>query len=1421
MAEAAAKVIKALNNKKQPQTVPRSVLEVARANDDFQQTEVRNSQIDPTKTSDPVATNQLAKAVVDIQDAADRHQDITELLQQYVNNVMANTSKAIACQKKEDHKGEKRDEQAKRGNSARKHESSSNSSLEEGGDDSVEKFYYSEFTEGSTHGKQELEPKTHHNRKQDFKGGLPLDKRKSKGGKSSDKRDSKTTSDIDSSRRDSKKSIADPKHRKSQLKQLEERVMRDQDDTKGKRPERYKTLKDEAEQEKYYGSLDRNRNSENEGEEERSQDYESSEVINRIDDDDVEEIEHTKDDDDILNERRKSRGPISKRSGIDTRKPTRVMTITDNNEDDDTKGPADNKVADEEHLFKSTNKSDGPQTNKGLDEKRNPTFNYIPENEKEKKNRGSDAGNVTNNRNNHDEDHPNDEKVYGDQPQGLIKEEYARKDAQKDKKYESGTDPKKGSSEDKEYVETASRRFSKKPADSSRSGEKGESIEYFESDNKRNKDKPNDEYHRNDGQHSSEMQPRHSTKNPENLSSKQSSKSAGKDNSQSNEKGHDSNKEKDPIHREEYIETASRRKSNGPQGPTETLETAYRKNNKTPGDKDSRAETNLESFNYVRKDQPKNKEGQVKEEENIKKDPRKSNMSSTPSSPETKKSVVQSGKYEENGPLDKAVREGEIIVAELEEGKTGSSKIRFSVIDPLGRKSVIDNRHVINPHSEFGEEFYKSINSSKKSAEFSSDPKKPTDPVAAAMYARKSVVRDRLVLPLLEDDEESQESEEYSSEQPQAPVPKRLVILDGRPREPELIDKEVVVFAKDAISRSLQNQKPAKKEQAVERINPMISDPNIDQGKGEEGKLAKSPPKAFIPPIERPKNYDEKRKTFFIEDKEKIGEDVLPCLIELDYMYFKNQGEPNSESETEKLHPLDPFESFYQECDQAKRNVPKIGDSKVFKRKVRKLKPEEQREAEKEKLEIAKLLRNPSLVPCESLERTQEWANGKPVYKKRIEFIPTKNTINKDPAFLETKLEYYQLIEKNPEFTDSIMYPEQAAIRSYKPKQPDSNFNAFDSLNRSELVSPVKFLLGQGPDGTIRIYQLEYFEGNPLIETEAGRLSLPTNIESSQDGFKTMYRHSGNFNDSPVLEPQTSRILDASTLGVPNHRNSEIQQLADRRILGPEELARFLEMMKFVPDAKIELYKQSPEEIKGKSIVEQGMHFNSMAYTDRASILKQIGELQRQGKIVSVDHQSKPKVSIEESIKLSALHSDDKTRKSFLQEPKISAIKLEDTYQDKPLFQILDKKEETGEDEEGEQYDPVTHLKEELEKVNAISDAQVPFSDISNKALATTDDVKAQKKILKKLVDELEQAAKQKGQNIEDWMFLPNGTSMVNNSLKSEIPYKDCDWMKLSELYKVDTFQLAKRLPLQLFPKGVVPTRRKVCKACSMYGCLE
>lgn len=1365
MAESAAKVVKALNNKKQPQGVPRSILELSKANDAFQQAEVKLAQTDPKSKSDPVATNALAKAVVDIEDASDRFQEINELLQQYVNNVLANTQKAIACRKAD--QGFANKDLAKRRSSSRKH-GEDNKSLERGGDDdSVEKYYYSEFTEGSAQGRQEIDPKLQHQRKHnrhDSIKGLPSEENNEEGPKSgTGYKEEQKVHLGDGTTLDGRKS-KDLNFRKSQLLLVEEKLMNEQENQENtnKQPTRYTTLKDEADRDN--SNRDRYNKNPDSDDDRRFRPGQGASARNNANDSENENhrksIEYDSDDVDHLlhdseNVTKPASGQDQKGRRTSDFKPTDKGSKTHDHEYS-SEQRNDRQPTDEEgSLNRDSNPKNGNKS-KGFDEERQDDFSYVP------------------------------------------------------------SKPGKGKTESSEYIETASKKFDKTKSDNPESNPHNDKYEYTETADRRFDKNPEEGYGSEDDQKNRVKEDPSDTnsKNPD--GKKETIETASRRfNNLRNED------EKNPIYREDddYDETSSKKGTNDPKSK-ETLETAYRRKSKGPETDDARITSKLDNFNYQKNSKDGSPENAFKTDEEVTKKPSGSNKPESQNNTQGRKSTIKTSTYDEKEPIIRGVREGEIIVAELEEGKSGASKIRFSIVDSQGQKTPIDTRHMINPQSEFGEEFYKSITSSKKSGgDVHSNPKKQADPIASAMEERKSIVRDRLVLPLLEDEEDMEEQSHKYSSVPEAPVPKKLLILDGRPRDPDMINQEKVVFPKDAIKRSLINQTTSSKskDQPVERINAMVSDPNDENGANEGNN--QTTPASFVPPIEKPKNYDEKRKTFFIEDTEKIGEDLVPRLIEMDYMYFKKIDEPPSESEEEKLHPLDPFESFYQECDQSKKNVPSIPGSKVFKRKVRKLKPEEQREAEKEKMEIARKLRDPNLVPHEVLVKTDEWAHGRPVLKKQIEFEETKNNFNKEPDFQEATLDYYQLIEKNPEFTDSIMYPEKATIKRYNPQAPDTNVNTFDSMNRSELLSPVKFMLAQGPDGSIRIYQLENYQGNPLIETEAGRLSVPTNIEASQDGFRTMFRHSGNFNDTPVLEPQTSRLLLASTLDAPTHRQSEIQTLADRRVLTPDELARFLEMMKFVPDVKIELYKQSPEEIKGKSIVEQGLQFNSMAYTDRASIMKQIGELNRQGKIAASSPQTKPKITLEESVKLSMLHSDDRTKQSFLQEPKINAIKLEDTYQDKPLFQIVDGKDEGQEDEEIEKYDPVAHLQEELDKIANISDAQVPFTDISNKALTTTDDVHAQKQILKQLAKELEGKSKSKGQAIDDWMFLPNGTSMVNNSLKSEIPYKDCEWMKLSEIYKVGCSHSVQCVPFKLQSKGVVPTRWKSHQVGCLLGC--
>jgi hypothetical protein len=63
--------------------------------------------------------------------------------------------------------------------------------------------------------------------------------------------------------------------------------------------------------------------------------------------------------------------------------------------------------------------------------------------------------------------------------------------------------------------------------------------------------------------------------------------------------------------------------------------------------------------------------------------------------------------YSEIDPEDISVREGEVIIAEIQQGSSGKNKVRFSIIEKDGKKSVIHPLHVIDPLTEKGEEFYK------------------------------------------------------------------------------------------------------------------------------------------------------------------------------------------------------------------------------------------------------------------------------------------------------------------------------------------------------------------------------------------------------------------------------------------------------------------------------------------------------------------------------------------------------------------------------------------------------------------------------------------------------------------------------------------------------------------------------------------
>lgn len=1429
--ESIKKLKSSLNEEGNTLFVPRCVMEIGKCHDQMRKVEGNKDNRELVQAASPKATAELAKSIVGLQNASNRFQEVTETINEDMRDLMRNTEKCLTAKRSDDVKQKDKLKSDVRKAGVRAAE------MKTGEDDSVEKYYYSEFTEGSNEGHVIGRDKEAANR-------LELVKI----------RDAEEDKDIyplevkgepqhgySSENKNERKGKSKPNSRKSRMDAMEENIM--EGDNTGYKSEqvdnRDANLEDDSgvigredsdTEDRRFGVVEKKKNSE----EAQGQDSKTNEEVesrnNRSEtqnnDSDIYDSEGNVIDKDEEISGDYSRDD-SKGSGEDNR-PT-LNKSKERSDYDEDGGYLGNQAKRDGAVVQ--NRDDLTEQAYYKAKNTNPQIRGIYEEEENGYKVNKKDGSMGSNRHNsikeskigaeileEDEDEYENENIRIDSGHRSSKLSSDNRDSKKADK------PYRNNDEDKIDSDRYSSKKSTDPRYSSRQNSERDSrgpISYHDDDDKsRNSSKGGRLEDNEDGQKSSSRK-----------------KQTGSSNRYESDK--------DP---KQYSEEGYYRKNTNHDG--------YQPE---PDEKDRRVIDEEAYYHNYKKPHRINPEEVQATESGYYGRGRSHTFGEEP----TKKN---SNRDKGKKPKDNHIREGEIIVAEIEEGKSGN-QIRFSMIEPNGRKSIIQSKHIIDPTTEAGAQFYiarKSVIPLENAHIYPEGLERAEDQMYKKKIPAESILlgdptyrqpeHRAFTQPYeVERDEDYYKKSNFSSpakrasalapaSQNKSTISRKSIILDGRSKDPKNFNKETVVFPRESVIKTLHAQDPIDEERdddeftywhqgggqlkdhAVERLVPRLKDPKqfenqskkasvlLDSERDRQGtssaysssQMPNSPrsrtdgsniPSMFQTPIMKPLNTVEDRKSYFIQNKEIVEGLEVPRVVEVDYVYFRlkdDKPEPNHDPD---INPhIDPCESFYQEADQARKDVPKIPGEKIYERRIRKLKPEEIEKREEE-FRISQIkLSDPNLIPCEKLEKTNEWAGGKPVLIKKIDFIKNPNPV--PPKLEESALKYYKMIEKNNDFNESVVYHDSGIVTSRVVERdtakPDNNY--FDSFTEP-VISPLKFMIAQGPDGAFRVFQLEEFEGNPLIETETGgKFSLPSEMESSaKEGVRTMYRHSGTFHDQPILEPQRSRVIDISVLNVPRMSQLEFSRLTNKKILGPEELAKFLEMACNIPDAKVELYKQSPDALNGHSIVEQGLVLNSLAPDEKSRLLKQISELQSKGKLKSEDVSKIPKVQMAESIRLSTLDKSNKTKSSLMKEKKINAVQLEETYQGRPLYHIKDSSENPGQAKTtpsaAENYEtrknPIEELKEEMDKTENISEIQPLYNNISQRCIDENEDVKQQKKELNKLYEALVAESKQRGQPIEDWMFLPNGTSMVNNSLKSEIPYKDCQWMKLSDLYKV------------------------------------
>ena len=536
------------------------------------------------------------------------------------------------------------------------------------------------------------------------------------------------------------------------------------------------------------------------------------------------------------------------------------------------------------------------------------------------------------------------------------------------------------------------------------------------------------------------------------------------------------------------------------------------------------------------------------------------------------------------------------------------------------------------------------------------------------------------------------------------------------------------------------------------RENDRSGDSKADD-RGRSDDKPKIPPTVVLPPPPPEK----KMRIYYKPTSTQLDTDPptnLPVLKPVRYR------ESSDSSASPKLSPSSSVESFY---------VEKVKEGeKVYSRKARELKPHEKK-ARKDKIEEEKkLLSNPNVVVGEKLQPSTEWSRGKRVFLKEKNFVDTKPKEKNE--VIEKKIEYFDVVDVNPETEDRIIVEEEGKLRTV--------IETPEQKQKGQDEEP-KFVVMKGDDGEYKVIKLNNLDDNPLnpqdkdSKENKGKPAKP--VEVYEKAPLT-------FHDLPIYS--TANLLPT--------RN---------KTLSPDELNNFLKQVQAQPGAAVSVWEQTNSSLEGKPVIEGRTNLGGKGMDKAAKTLDTMAD---DGKISNVDPVKKKKDQEarlkEELAKLN--RSDNFSMRTFKgpkYDPKISTpIKVE-PIDATPVtinpaeggkaisgFQLNENKNKGAEtDTTMAENEPVEELKRVLPNVKPISDVQPIYSDLSKQCLEVTPDRKEQAKLLDDMFKQVDDEVKKRGLPFDDGMFPAGPSSMVNNSIKSKLPYKNQPWEKLSDQYEV------------------------------------
>jgi hypothetical protein len=535
----------------------------------------------------------------------------------------------------------------------------------------------------------------------------------------------------------------------------------------------------------------------------------------------------------------------------------------------------------------------------------------------------------------------------------------------------------------------------------------------------------------------------------------------------------------------------------------------------------------------------------------------------------------------------------------------------------------------------------------------------------------------------------------------------------------------------------------------------------------------------------------EKTKTFYVEAKKNVMGKELPYLKPLEHKFVAEDGVKTPSSQR-SMSTGEDLVSFYEEVDQKRPEVPKVPDSKVYRRRGRKFRPGEKEALSKER--EGKLTR-PKLgfEIKEWLEPSGDWLKGKPTLKRRYSYEDVRPKVG--PSTEESHEDFFRVYEVDPTTATPKIQQDEGKIKKLIPNE---------ELIKSNPPENSKFVVLKGPNNDYHLIKLNpYLDPNPLAPPALLEHSIRPGSTSTRSKKKSQSssqlpplppinfytRTPYTFHDLPIY---CSHSIPPHPMSIPAMTKEELQQL--------------LKPIRHSGGAVLTQYVQTPETMDGRAIVEAVLRIKEAG--------RDIEAMDREGRIsegplegvktveddllASVPQHAKSpnKLGTDRS---SYGGSKKRGGESGVGDGEVrkGEVKAKEggNVNGKPFYVVeraappeIPEESDVEEKEKVDGDGPLIELRKAMELSPKLSDAQGIYNNLSRGYVDGRDNRTDQNRMIDRLFQEMDQEARKRGYLFDDHFFIPGPSSLVNNSLKSSLPYKDHPWERIPDIFENPVF---------------------------------